>query len=62
MLKKANKLPVVIHHNLSFYLGQSKRVAGCPSQCVTVLKEGFAVSCRYREVTAWTEDHVLGEH
>lgn len=62
MLKKANKLPVIIHHNLHFYLGQSKEVADCPSQCVTVLKEGFAGSFRYQEVTAWTGDHALGEH
>lgn len=60
--KKANKLPVVISNNLSFYLGQSKEVADCLSHCFTVLKKRFAVNCPYQEVTAWTGDRVLGEH
>lgn len=39
-----------IHHNLSFCLEQSKEASNLPSQCITGMKAGFAVSCCYQEV------------
>lgn len=60
--EKAHKLPVVIHHHLSFCLDQRKGVADCPSQCVSVQREGFIVSHLHQGVTGWTGKDVLGEH